>query len=260
MSRHRKQDPATPKPAPDADAEKVLFEATDIVVADGRNQALHGISVRVEEGEFVTLLGTHGAGKTTTLRALSGLLPLARGTVMFDGQDITHVEPHERVKLGVMLAPAGRGVFPEMTVQENLDMGCYARKFDTKAAYAAQLDAVFELLPRLKERRTHAGRELSGGEQQMVAIGRALMARPRLLLLDEPSIGLAPTVLEQIFTAIDDVKAAGSAILLAERDAQRALTPADRAYLLEAGDITRTGSGAELLADPEVKAAYPGVA
>ncbi|MFF0817641.1 ABC transporter ATP-binding protein [Rhodococcus sp. NPDC003318] len=230
-----------------------------MVVNYGRIRALHGISLHVRRGELVTLLGANGAGKSTTMRALSGLLPLTRGRIMFDGKDITHVKAHERVALGVVQAPEGRGVFPGMTVQENLDMGCYARTFETKAEYAERLDWVFGLFPRLAERRTQVGGTMSGGEQQMLAIGRALMARPRLLMLDEPSMGLAPMVIAQIFRIIAEINAQGTTILLVEQNAQQALRRTDRAYILETGEITRTGPGPELLADPAVKHAYLGV-
>ncbi|MBJ8343101.1 ABC transporter ATP-binding protein [Antrihabitans sp. YC2-6] len=257
MSRHRKPDSdlATTTGAPG----DPLFEATDIVVNYGRIQALHGISIRVDQGELVTLLGANGAGKTTTMRALSGLLPLTRGRIMFDGKDITHVKAHDRVKLGIIQAPEGRGVFPGMTVQENLDMGCYARKFDTKAEYNERLEWIFELFPRLLERRTQVGGTLSGGEQQMVAIGRSLMARPKLLLLDEPSMGLAPMIIQQIFRIIAEINASGTTILLVEQNAQQALTRTDRAYILETGEVKKEGTGKGLLADPAIKSAYLGV-
>ncbi|MGW0175959.1 ABC transporter ATP-binding protein [Rhodococcus sp. NPDC003322] len=230
-----------------------------MVVSYGRIRALHGISLQVRRGELVTLLGANGAGKSTTMRALSGLLPLGGGRIVFDGRDITHVKAHERVGLGVVQVPEGRGVFPGMTVQENLDMGCYARTFDSKAEYAQRLDWVFELFPRLGERRSQVGGTMSGGEQQMLAIGRALMARPRLLMLDEPSMGLAPMVIAQIFRIIAEINAQGTTILLVEQNAQQALRRTDRAYILETGEITKTGTGAELLADPAVKHAYLGV-
>ena len=236
-----------------------LLEITDLVVNYGRIQALHGISLRVDAGELVTLLGANGAGKTTTMKALSGLLPLTSGKIVFDGQDVTHMKAHERVVAGIVQSPEGRGVFPGMTVQENLDMGCYARKFDSKAAYSETLEWVFELFPRLKERRTQIGGTMSGGEQQMLAIGRSLMARPRLLLLDEPSMGLAPMIIQQIFRIITEINSQGTTILLVEQNAQQALTRTDRAYILETGEVTKSGTGKELLADPSIKAAYLGV-
>ncbi|TQF65446.1 ABC transporter ATP-binding protein [Rhodococcus spelaei] len=239
--------------------ESPLLEVTDMIVGYGRIRALHGVSLRVERGELVTLLGANGAGKSTTMRALSGLLPLTAGRIVFDGRDITRMKAHERVKLGVVQAPEGRGVFPGMTVQENLDMGCYARKFESKQAYTERLDWVFDLFPRLAERRTQVGGTMSGGEQQMLAIGRALMARPRLLMLDEPSMGLAPMVIQQIFRIISEINAQGTTILLVEQNAQQALSRTDRAYILETGEVTKTGTGAALLADPAVKHAYLGV-
>ncbi|BAD56720.1 putative branched-chain amino acid transporter ATP-binding protein [Nocardia farcinica IFM 10152] len=241
---------------PDAPA---LLEVEDMVVNYGRIQALHGVSLRVAEGELVTLLGANGAGKTTTMRALSGLLPLTRGRIRFEGRDITTVKAHDRVVGGLIQAPEGRGVFPGMTVQENLDMGCYGRVFKQKAEYTRTLEWVFELFPRLRERRKQVGGTLSGGEQQMLAIGRALMARPRLLLLDEPSMGLAPMVIQQIFRIISEINQQGTTVLLVEQNAQQALARSDRAYILETGAVTKTGSGADLLTDPAVKSAYLGV-
>lgn len=236
-----------------------LLTVEDMVVNYGRIQALHGISLEVGQGELVTLLGANGAGKTTTMRALSGLLPLTRGRIMFQGRDITRMKAHERVVAGLIQAPEGRGVFPGMTVQENLDMGCHARPFASKADYTTTLDWVFELFPRLLERRRQVGGTLSGGEQQMLAIGRALMARPQLLLLDEPSMGLAPMVIQQIFRIIADINAQGTTVLLVEQNAQQALTRSDRAYILETGEVTKTGEGRALLTDPAVKSAYLGV-
>ena len=237
-----------------------LLEISDMVVNYGRIEALHGISLTVEEGELVTLLGANGAGKSTTMRAISGLLPLTSGSVKFQGEDITKRKAHLRAHDGIVQAPEGRGVFPGMTVQENLDMGCYARTFDTKAGYAQRLGWVYELFPRLAERRNQMGGTMSGGEQQMVAIGRALMARPKVLLLDEPSMGLAPMIIQQIFRIITEINAQGTTILLVEQNAQQALTRSDRAYILETGEVTRTGNGKDLLADDSIKAAYLGVA
>lgn len=245
--------------APTASTGEPLLTVEDMVVNYGRIQALHGISLEVGQGELVTLLGANGAGKTTTMRALSGLLPLTRGRIMFQGRDITRMKAHERVVAGLIQAPEGRGVFPGMTVQENLDMGCHARPFASKADYAKTLDWVFELFPRLLERRRQVGGTLSGGEQQMLAIGRALMARPQLLLLDEPSMGLAPMVIQQIFRIIADINAQGTTVLLVEQNAQQALTRSDRAYILETGEVTKTGGGRALLTDPAVKSAYLGV-
>ncbi|WP_280371769.1 ABC transporter ATP-binding protein [Nocardia wallacei] len=231
-----------------------------MVVNYGRIEALHGVSLQVAQGELVTLLGANGAGKTTTMRALSGLLPLTRGRIMFEGKDITRMKAHERVVAGLIQAPEGRGVFPGMTVQENLDMGCHARPFKQRAQYTETLDWILEVFPRLAERRKQVGGTLSGGEQQMLAIARALMARPRLLLLDEPSMGLAPMVIKQIFRIIGEINAQGTTVLLVEQNAQQALTRSDRAYILETGEVTKTGAGWDLLTDPAVKSAYLGVA
>jgi len=238
----------------------VLLEVRDAVVHYGRIEALHGVSLTVREGELVTLLGPNGAGKTTLMRALSGLRPLTSGSVWFDGRDITHVKGHRRVVDGLVQAPEGRGVFPGMTVTENLEMGCYGRKFESKTAHDERLDWVFSTFPRLAERRKQIGGTLSGGEQQMLAIGRALMARPRVLLLDEPSMGLAPMMISQIFSIIADINAAGTTILLVEQNAAQALSRSDRAYILETGTVTREGPAEELLADDAIRAAYLGVA
>jgi branched-chain amino acid transport system ATP-binding protein len=237
-----------------------LLEIRDMTVGYGRIEALHNISLSVEDGELVTLIGANGAGKTTTMRAISGIRPLTTGSIWFDGKDITKMKAHLRVLAGIVQAPEGRGVFPGMTVQENLDMGHYGRKFETKAAYQETLDRVFELFPRLAERRTQVGGTMSGGEQQMVAIGRALMARPRVLLLDEPSMGLAPMVIQQIFKIITEINKTGTTILLVEQNAQQALSRSDRAYILETGEVVKQGPGRELLADPAIKEAYLGVA
>ncbi|WP_280230744.1 ABC transporter ATP-binding protein [Nocardia cyriacigeorgica] len=236
-----------------------MLEVDEISVSYGRIQALHGISLRVAEGELVTLLGANGAGKTTTMRALSGLLPLTKGRIVFEGRDISRMKAHERVVAGLIQAPEGRGIFPGMSVQENLDMGCYARPFKQKADYAATLERVFELFPRLRERRKQVGGTLSGGEQQMLAIGRSLMARPRLLLLDEPSMGLAPMVIQQIFRIISEINQQGTTVLLVEQNARQALKRSDRGYILETGAVTKSGPGADLLVDPAVKSAYLGV-
>ncbi len=236
-----------------------LLEISDIVVNYGRIEALHGISLHVEDGELVTLLGANGAGKSTTMRAISGLLPLTRGTVIFDGQDLSKVKAHLRVLAGIVQAPEGRGVFPGMTVQENLDMGCYARKFESKAGYRERLAWVFELFPRLQERRAQVGGTMSGGEQQMLAIGRALMSNPKLLLLDEPSMGLAPQFIRQIFKIITEINSQGTTVLLVEQNANQALARAHRAFVLETGEITHSGTGKELLANPAIKEAYLGV-
>jgi branched-chain amino acid transport system ATP-binding protein len=242
------------------DDRPVLLEARDVVVHYGRIKALHGVSLVVREGELVTLLGSNGAGKTTMMRAISGLRPLTSGSVWFDGQDVTRVKAHKRVAGGLIQAPEGRGVFPGMTVIENLEMGCYGRKFPSKAEHKNQLDWVLETFPRLAERKNQVGGTLSGGEQQMLAIGRSLMARPTVLLLDEPSMGLAPMVISQIFKIIAEINAAGTTVLLVEQNAQQALSRSDRAYILETGEVTKSGDARELLSDDSIRAAYLGVA
>jgi branched-chain amino acid transport system ATP-binding protein len=242
------------------DTEKTLLEVRDVKVRYGKIEALHGVSLSVRQGELVTLLGSNGAGKTTLMRAISGLLPLESGSVWFDGRDISRLKAHRRVIEGLVQAPEGRGVFPGMTVVENLEMGCYGRKFESKTAHDERLDWVFATFPRLAERRKQVGGTLSGGEQQMLAIGRALMARPRVLLLDEPSMGLAPMMISQIFSIIAEINAAGTTVLLVEQNAAQALSRSDRAYILETGTVTRTGVAAELLTDDAIRAAYLGVA
>ncbi len=237
-----------------------LLEVRDVVVRYGRIEALHGVSLVVRQGELVTLLGSNGAGKTTLMRAISGLRPLSAGSIWFDGRDISRVKAHRRVIDGLIQAPEGRGIFPGMTVADNIEMGCYGRKFDSKAEHAERRDWVFETFPRLAERSKQVGGTLSGGEQQMLAIGRALMARPRVLLLDEPSMGLAPMVISQIFSIIAEINSQGTTVLLVEQNAQQALSRSDRAYILETGAITRTGPARELLADDSIRAAYLGVA
>jgi len=244
----------------DADERPVLLEVRDIVVHYGRIEALHGVSLQVRQGELVTLLGSNGAGKTTMMRAISGLRPLSSGSVWFEGRDISKVKSHQRVIDGLIQAPEGRGVFPGMSVLENLQMGCYGRKFDSKAEHRERLDWVLETFPRLAERCAQVGGTLSGGEQQMLAIGRALMARPRVLLLDEPSMGLAPMVISQIFKIISEINSTGTTVLLVEQNAQQALSRSDRAYILETGTVTRSGPARELLADDSIRAAYLGVA
>jgi branched-chain amino acid transport system ATP-binding protein len=236
----------------------MLLEIKDLVLRYGRIDALHGISLAVGEGEIVALIGANGAGKTTTMRAISGLRPVASGSIWFNGEDITRLRADLRVRRGICQSPEGRGVFPGMTVLENLDMGAYTRR--DAAGIAADLDRVFGLFPRLAERRRQAGGTLSGGEQQMLAVARALMSRPRLLLLDEPSMGLAPMVIQQIFDIITEINQQGTTILLVEQNAQQALSRAHRAYVLETGRIVREGTGRELLVDPAVKDAYLGVA
>ncbi len=236
-----------------------LLDLSRIGAHYGRIQALAEVSLTVDEGEIVTLIGANGAGKTTTMRVISGLRPLSEGSITFDGTDISTLRADLRVVRGISQAPEGRGIFPGMTVLENLDMGAYTRKKDRKKL-PAEMDQVFELFPRLAERRTQVGGTLSGGEQQMLAIGRALMSKPRLLLLDEPSMGLAPQFIAQIFRIITEINKQGVTVLLVEQNAQQALSRAHRAYIMETGRITRSGTGAELLADPAIKDAYLGVA
>jgi branched-chain amino acid transport system ATP-binding protein len=235
----------------------MLLEIDNISLLYGRIQALHGISLYVNEGEVVALIGANGAGKTTTMRAVSGLRPVATGTIKFAGQDITRLRADLRVIRGICQSPEGRGVFPGMTVQENLDMGAYTRR---DSNIAADLERVFTLFPRLRERRKQAGGTLSGGEQQMLAVGRALMSRPKLLLLDEPSMGLAPMLIQQIFDIITEINQQGTTVLLVEQNAQQALTRAHRGYVMETGRIVKEGTGSALLNDPAVKEAYLGVA
>ena len=237
----------------------MLLEVRDLHVHYGRIEAIKGISFEVAEGEIVTLIGANGAGKTTTLKTVSGVRPVTSGSVMFDGKDITAMPPHERVELGLCQAPEGRGIFPGMTVLENLDMGAYTRRDRKTAAFRSDLDRVFELFPRLDERRTQTGGTMSGGEQQMLAIARALMARPRVLLLDEPSMGLAPMIVQQIFEIITEINQQGTTVLLVEQNAQQALQRAHRAYVLETGHIVRTDEAKVLLGDESVRAAYLGV-
>jgi branched-chain amino acid transport system ATP-binding protein len=232
----------------------MLLEINDIHVHYGKIAALKGISLQVGEGEIVTLIGGNGAGKTTTLKTISGLRPLSAGRIVFDGKDISRLPGHKRVLAGIGQAPEGRGIFPGMTVEDNLHMGAYARGGES----ASDLAEVYELFPRLAERKTQAGGTMSGGEQQMLAIGRALMARPKVLLLDEPSMGLAPMLVQQIFSIVEEINQRGTTVLLVEQNAQQALQIAHRAYVLETGRIVKSATAADLLDDPEVRAAYLG--
>ena len=236
----------------------MLLELDNISLAYGRIQALHGISLSVGQGEIVALIGANGAGKSTTMRAISGLRPVSQGAIKFDGKDITRLRADLRVVRGVSQSPEGRGIFPGMSVRENLEMGAYTRR--VRAEIDEDLDRVFTLFPRMKEREKQSGGTLSGGEQQMLAVGRALMSRPKLLLLDEPSMGLAPMLIQQIFDIIVEINQQGTTVLLVEQNAQQALSRAHRAYVLETGRIVKEGTGAELLHDPAVKDAYLGVA
>jgi len=234
------------------------LEIKDLQVFYGKIEAIKGISFHVNQGEIVTLIGANGAGKTTTLKTISGLRPVTGGQIIFDGQDISKVPAHLRTAMGISMAPEGRGIFPGMTVLENLEIGKYFRK-DRKNEMAEDLAEVYELFPRLKERASQAGGTLSGGEQQMLAIGRALMSRPKVLLLDEPSMGLAPMMIQNIFNIITRInKELGTTILLVEQNAQQALQRAHRAYVLETGKIVKEAVAKDLLNDPDVKAAYLG--
>jgi branched-chain amino acid transport system ATP-binding protein len=232
----------------------MLLEVENLRVSYGKIIAIKDVSITVEDGEIVTLVGANGAGKTTTLKTLSGLRRVDKGRVRFDGQDITSMPGHRRVQAGLCQAPEGRGIFPGMSVAENLAMGAYIRgKPDPE-----DLDRVYDLFPRLKEREKQAGGTLSGGEQQMLAIGRALMSKPRLLLLDEPSMGLAPQLIQLIFRIITEINQQGTTVLLVEQNATQALSIAHRAYVLETGSVVKSGTGSELLGDESVVAAYLG--
>jgi branched-chain amino acid transport system ATP-binding protein len=232
-----------------------LLEISDVRARYGAIEALKGVSLTVAEGEVVTLIGSNGAGKSTTLRSVCGLTPAASGTVTFDGEDITGAPPDEIVTRGIALSPEGRRCFARMTVRENLDLGAYRRR---GAAIAEDMERVFALFPRLKERAGQKAGTMSGGEQQMLAIGRALMARPRLLLLDEPSLGIAPVLVDRIYDTIGEIHRSGVAILLVEQNAHRALEAAGRGYVLETGRVVLTNSSAALRSDPRVQEAYLG--
>jgi branched-chain amino acid transport system ATP-binding protein len=233
------------------------LEIKDLHVHYGKIEAIKGISVTVNEGEIVTLIGANGAGKTTMLKTISGLRPVSSGQIIFNGEDISKMPAHKRADLGLSQAPEGRGIFIGMSVLENLEMGKYNRK-DRKAEMNEDLDKVFHLFPRLKERISQVGGTLSGGEQQMLAIGRALMARPKVLLLDEPSMGLAPLMIANIFNIITEINKTGTTILLVEQNAQQALQRAHRAYVLEVGHVVKEAKASDLLNDPAVRAAYLG--
>jgi branched-chain amino acid transport system ATP-binding protein len=232
----------------------VLLDIDDIHVFYGKVEALKGVTLSVDRGEIVALIGANGAGKTTTLKTLSGLRNVRRGHIRFDGDDITHMPGHKRVRLGLCQAPEGRGIFPGMTVVENLEMGAY----DRRGSLRDDFDRVFGLFPPLADRKDQLGGTLSGGEQQMLAIGRALMARPEVLLLDEPSMGLAPKLVRQIFQILKEINEQGTTVLLVEQNAVQALSLAHRAYVLELGRVVRSAPAHELLDDPAVRAAYLG--
>jgi branched-chain amino acid transport system ATP-binding protein len=233
-----------------------LLELRDVHTYYGNIHALKGISMAIELGEIVTLIGANGAGKSTTLKTISGLLRPRTGEIWFDGARIDGVKPHDVVGLGICQAPEGRRIFPRMTVLENLEMGHFLRKAGPEVN--ADFERVYTLFPRLKERRTQNGGTLSGGEQQMLAIGRALMARPKLLLLDEPSMGLAPILVEQIFEIVRDINASGTTVLLVEQNALMALGLASRGYILQTGEIVLQDAADRLMVNPEVKKAYLG--
>ena len=232
-----------------------ILKVDDINVYYGSIHAIKGISFEVNEGEIVTLIGANGDGKSTTLNTISGLLHSKTGHIEFMGEPLNHVPSHKVVSKGLALVPEGRRIFLQMSVQENLDMGAFSRRGGN---IDADMERVFEQFPRLKERRKQVAGTLSGGEQQMLAMGRALMSNPKLLMLDEPSMGLAPILVEQIFDIIKNLHKAGTTILLVEQNAQAALSVADRGYVLETGKIVTTGTGAELLASPAIKKAYLG--
>jgi branched-chain amino acid transport system ATP-binding protein len=235
----------------------MLLDIKDLKVSYGKIEAIKGITLNVSQGEIVTLVGANGAGKTTLLKTISGILKPSNGVINFEGKDIQSIAPHDRVLAGLCQAPEGRGIFPGMTVLENLEMGKYSRP-EWKKELQEDLDRVYTLFPRLKERQGQAGGTLSGGEQQMLSIGRALMSRPRLLLLDEPSMGLAPMFIQQIFKIIREIQTQGVSILLVEQNAAQALSCANRAYIMETGNIVKEGSGKELLNDEAIKKAYLG--
>jgi branched-chain amino acid transport system ATP-binding protein len=233
-----------------------LLELDAVDAAYGRIRALQGVSLHVDEGDIVTLIGANGAGKTTTLRTISGLVRATRGTVRFGGRDITRLGPDEIVRLGAGHAPEGRRVFARMSVRENLELGAYTRR--SRAEIAQDLEHVFDTFPRLRERIAQRAGTLSGGEQQMLAIGRALMSRPRLLMLDEPSLGLSPILVQTIFSVIRRINAGGTTVLLIEQNARQALGIASRGYVLELGRVVHEGSAASLMASEDVRAAYLG--
>lgn len=233
-----------------------MLELQEISVAYGAIQALEGVSLTVREGEIVALIGANGAGKTTTLRTISGLAAPRTGKVLFRGQDITRVGPSKIVWLGISHVPEGRRVFARMSVEENLEMGAYVRKGGSETRES--IEQVYTRFPRLRERRSQPAGTLSGGEQQMLAMGRALMSKPKLLLMDEPSMGLAPMLVREIFSIIEELNAGGTTILLVEQNAHMALSVASRAYVLETGNVVLSGAATDLAGNPEVRRAYLG--
>ncbi len=237
-------------------ATNILLEVSGLKVAYGGIQAVKGVNFEVREGELVSLIGANGAGKTTTLKAVTGLQPVADGDVKYLGQSIKGQGPWDLVKQGLVMVPEGRGTFTRMTITENLQMGAYLRS--DKAGIEADIERIFGIFPRLKERRAQLAGTMSGGEQQMLAMGRALMAKPKVLLLDEPSMGLSPIMVDKIFEVVNDIHKQGVTVLLVEQNASRALQLADRGYVMESGLVTMTGEGQDLLSDPKVRAAYLG--
>ncbi|MBV8395516.1 MAG: ABC transporter ATP-binding protein [Actinobacteria bacterium] len=237
-------------------ATRTVLEVEGIDAFYGTIQALRGVSIEVREGEVVTLIGANGAGKSSTLRAINGVLHPRRGKIRFEGEDITRADPHDIVKRGIAQSPEGRRLFPRMTVVENLEMGAFQRK--DKAEIREDMDRVFELFPRLQERRDQKAGTMSGGEQQMCAIGRAMMARPKLLLLDEPSLGLAPIFVERIFEIVEQINKQGVSILLVEQNALMALDAADRGYVLETGRVVLADDAKALMGNEQVRKTYLG--
>ena len=235
---------------------EVLLQVSGLKVAYGGIKAVKGVDFEVRQGELVSLIGANGAGKTTTLKAVTGLQPIAEGDVLFKGRSIKGQGAWNLAKQGLVMIPEGRGTFTRMTITENLQMGAYIRK-DTEAI-AQDMEMVFGLFPRLRERKDQLAGTMSGGEQQMLAMGRALMARPEVLLLDEPSMGLSPIMVDKIFEVVHDIHTKGVTILLVEQNASRALALANRGYVMDSGAVTMTGRGSDLLADPKVRAAYLG--
>jgi branched-chain amino acid transport system ATP-binding protein len=236
---------------------KTLLELTDVRIRYGVIEAVKGVNLQVHEGEIVTLIGGNGAGKTTTLRAISMVHGPATGSIIFEGEDLTGLRSDEVVQRGVIQVPEGRHIFPNMSVQENLLMGAFRAK-GTRQEFQSITDRVFQLFPRLKERRKQAGGTLSGGEQQMLAIGRALMSKPRLLMLDEPSMGLAPQLVETVFSVVKEINEEGIPVLLIEQNAQMALQTADRGYVIETGEIVLEDDAKKLLGNDQVRKAYLG--
>jgi branched-chain amino acid transport system ATP-binding protein len=231
-----------------------VLELRNLVCGYGKATVVKGLTISIGRGELVSLIGANGAGKTTTLKAISGLLPVTGGNVIFEGKDITNATAREILSLGIAHCPEGRHVFPYMTVLENLEMGCYLRS--DREGIAADMARVFGQFPRLAERRTQAAGTLSGGEQQMLAIGRALMSRPKLVMFDEPSLGLAPNIVEQTFDIITGIRKAGATVLMVEQNALAALEMCDHAYLLESGSLALAGKGSELIENPHIRSAY----